>query len=456
MRKSILFMVLMYITIILITGGIGACSKYIPAKGELDKSFGKVGIVVHHNAAGGNSDDVGKSIYVDNNGRIYVTGYSYNGRDGDMVLCRYNSDGSLDKTFGNKGIVVAHNAAGGNSEDVGKSIYVDNKGRIYVTGFSVNSNRDGDMVIWRYNTDGSLDKTFGNKGIVVAHNAAGGNRNDVGESIYVDSNGKIYVTGYSRNSNRDGDMVLCRYNSDGSLDKTFGNKGIVVAHNAAGGNSLDGGNSVYVDSNGKIYVTGFSVNSNRDGDMVIWRYNTDGSLDKTFGNKGIVVAHNAAGGNDWDEGNSIYVDSNGKIYVTGFSLNRSRNYDMVIWRYNSDGSIDKTFGDAGVIVDHDATGGKGNDVGNSIYVDSNGRIYVTGFSINRNGNRDMVIWRYNSNGTLDNSFGNGGIVVHHNAAGGKGNDVGNSIYVDSNGKVYVTGYSVSRNGDKDMVIWKYK
>jgi uncharacterized delta-60 repeat protein len=128
-------------------------------------------------------------------------------------------------------------------------------------------------------------------------------------------------------------MVIWRYNSDGSLDNTFGNNGIVVHHNAAGGNSHDVGYSIYVDNNGKIYVTGYSVNSSDNLDMVIWRYNSDGSLDNTFGNNGIVVHHNAAGGNSDDGGNSIYVDSNGKIYVTGYSENRNDNYDMVIWKY---------------------------------------------------------------------------------------------------------------------------
>jgi uncharacterized delta-60 repeat protein len=121
----------------------------------------------------------------------------------------------------------------------------------------------------------------------------------------------------------------------GVLDTTFDGDGIVVHNNAAGGNSYDGGDSIYVDSNGKIYVTGYSINSsgNQDNeDMVIWRYNSDGSLDKTFGNGGIVVHNNAAGGNDYDYGYSIYVDGNGKIYVTGSSYN-GKNADMVIWKY---------------------------------------------------------------------------------------------------------------------------
>jgi uncharacterized delta-60 repeat protein len=117
----------------------------------------------------------------------------------------------------------------------------------------------------------------------------------------------------------------------GVLDTTFDGDGIVVHNNAAGGNSYDGGDSIYVDSNGKIYVTGRSWNGSNYY-MVIWRYNSDGTLDTTFDSDGIVVHNNAAGGNSYDEGNSIYVDNTGKIYVTGCSYNRSNSY-MVIWKY---------------------------------------------------------------------------------------------------------------------------
>jgi uncharacterized delta-60 repeat protein len=169
-----------------------------------------------------------------------------------------------------------------------------------------------------------------------------------------------------------------------------------------------------------------------------------GVLDSSFGNGGIVVYNN---NNSYDEGESIYVDSSGKIYVTGFS-----GQSMVIWRYNVDGVLDKTFGNAGIVVFDKSSW----SIGKSIYVDKNGKIYVTGISYNSNGNSDMIIWRYNGDGTLDETFGNGGIVVHNGAAGDNDADCGNSIYVDSNGKVYVTGISFSKNGGAGMVIWKYK
>jgi uncharacterized delta-60 repeat protein len=357
MRKWILWIIVVSIMISVITGcsifggssgsifggigtggGTGGGSGYSSAIGELDTSFNPngqtPGIVVHNNTTGTNSEEIGKSIYVDNTGNIYVTGYSNHGGNPDMVIWKYNSSGSLDSSFNSTGttpgIVVHHNAAGGFAMDYGNSIYVDSNGNIYVTGHSWNGS-NFDMVIWGCNSSGSID------GIVVHNNAAGGNVHDYGNSVYVDNTGNIYVTGSSMNRNSNYDMVIWKYNSIGTLDSSFGNNGIVVHDNAAGGDYEDAGGSIYVDNNGKIYVTGSSTNSNGNKDMVIWRYNRDGSLDTSFNSSGstpgIVVHHSEAGGISSDGGYSMYVDSTGKIYVTGYSYNYLRNADMVIWKY---------------------------------------------------------------------------------------------------------------------------
>jgi uncharacterized delta-60 repeat protein len=479
MRKWILWIVVAYIMILMLTRNISFGDGYYRlAIGELDTEFNRgstPGIVVHHNAAGGNYEDAGLSIYVDNNGKIYVTGYSFNGRNKDMVIWRYNSDGTLDTTFNGTGIVVHDNAAGKNKvprvadenrpktnkksiieeglslgkkfekslptkpldptmlepisgDDVGKSIYVDSSGKIYVTGYSWNS-RGGntEMVFWRYNRDGSLDKTFDGDGIVV-YDIYAYAVEDVGNSIYVDSEGKIYVTGYSYNG-RNKDMTIWKYNSDGSLDTSFDGRGRVVSDVRYD----DEGKSIYVDSRGNIYVTGYIWSDSGREDMAIWKYNRNGTLDTTFGG-GFVVHNSVASVNSSDIGNSIYVDSRGKIYVTGHSVKVEgpvgygviRDSDMVIWRFNSDGRIDRAFGGGlGYVVHHNAAGGNGNDVGGSIYVDERGdKIYVIGYSgappisPRSYGNFDMVIWRYNTNGVLDRTFGEGlGFVVHHGAAG---------------------------------------
>ena len=203
-----------------------------------------------------------------------------------------------------------------------------------MTGYSVNASGNKDMVIWRYNSDGMPDTSFNTDGIVVHHAAAGGNGDDVGLSLALDANGRTLVTGYSVNASGNKDMVIWRYNSDGMPDTSFDTDGIVVHDSAAGGNGDDEGISLALDADGKILVTGYSVNASGKRDMVIWRYNPDGSLDSNFDTDGIVVHDSAAGGNDHDEGRSMTVDFDGKILVTGYSLNVSSNKDMTIWRYN--------------------------------------------------------------------------------------------------------------------------
>jgi len=417
--------------------------------GALDASFDTDGIVTHNSAAGGNAHDFGNSVAVDSSGRIVVTGYSRGATSyDDMAIWRYNSDGTLDTTFDTDGIVTHHNAAGGGSSDYGYSIAVDSSGRIIVAGYSY-SGSSADMVIWRYNANGTLDSSFDSDGIVTHHNAVGGN-DDMGYSLALDSSGRIIVAGKSHNGSND-DMAIWRYNSDGTLDTTFDTDGIVTHNSAAGGNGDDMGYSLALDSSGKILVTGYSYNATNT-DMAIWRYNSDATLDTTFGTGGFVTHNSAAGGNWHDKGNSIAVDSSDRIVVTGYSRGGS-NYDMAIWRYSSDGTLDSSFDTDGIVTHNSAAGGNGDDHGNSVALDSSGRIVVIGRSSNGS-NDDMTIWRYSSDGTLDTTFDTDGIVTHNSTAGGNSNDEGYSITTDSTGKIVVAGYSYSPL-NVDMAIWRY-
>ncbi|MFC1671278.1 delta-60 repeat domain-containing protein [Spirochaetota bacterium] len=356
--------------------------------------------------------------------------------------------GELDITFGGNGIVVDDNSAGGGGDDYGNSIFVDTNDNVYVTGYSRNSSNNYDMTIWKYKSDGTPDTSFGNNGIAVDDNVYGGGFLNMGFSIYVDENSTVYVAGATRNGSGTNDMALWKYKSDGTPDTSFGTNGYVADNNAAGGDSHDEGYSITLDSNGSIYVAGMSFGVTYD--MVIWKYTNNGIPDSSFGTNGIVVDDNAAGGSGLDEAWSIAVDASGGVYLTGSSQSSS-NYDMVIWKYTNNGIRDNSFGTNGIVVDDNAAGGGSHDNGYSIFLDTDGKIFVTGKSINSDGYEDMVIWKYNNNGTLDTSFGTNGIAV---ATGGDYNDAGKSIFVDPVGKVYVSGYSMN-GADDDMAIWRY-
>jgi uncharacterized delta-60 repeat protein len=434
--------------------------------GTLDPTFGDIlsgttrkGFAVSNGAAGGNFYDRGYSITLDSTGRILATGYSYSSTGGyDMVIWRYTDAGQLDTSFGNgTGFVVHNGAAGEISQDLGYSITLDPTGRILVTGYSYNGPRDF-MVIWRYTDTGQLDTSFGNgTGFVVHNGAAGENGGDSGQSVALDPTGRILVAGFSHNNAGNPDMVIWRYTDTGQLDTSFGyGTGFVVHNGAAGGDHDDRGQSIVLDSTGRILVTGYSYRSEGNFDMTIWRYTDTGQLDTSFGNgAGFVVHNGAAEGNYDDFGYSTSLDPTGRILVTGESDNGAGNRDMVIWRYTDTGQLDTSFGNGGIVVHNGAAGGNGNDSGYSITFDPTGRILVTGESDNGAGYYDMVIWRYLDTGQLDTSFGNGGIVVHNGAAGGNGNDSGYSITFDPTGRILVTGESDNGAGNPDMVIWRY-
>jgi uncharacterized delta-60 repeat protein len=399
--------------------------------GILDSSFGSGGVAIYNGLRNSN----GNSITLDSAGNSYVTGSGPNTNPAitraSMCIWKYDSAGVLDNSFSGDGIVTYDNPIGTNGAAFGYGIALDSTGNIYVTGDSVNININTPsltsyyMALWKYKPDGTRDTTFGTNGVVLNIGTVSG-RKDGGYAIALDSTGNIYVTGDS-----DGSMVVWKYDSNGAPDAAFGTAGIVV-HNVASGRGIT------LDNADNIYVTGGSA----DG-MIIWKYDSGGTLDPFFGTAGIVVHNNARGG----AGKDIALDNAGNIYVSGYNIQTAIfNYDMVVWKYKSDGTLDLSFATAGFVTYDNG----GHDQGDGIVLDNAANIYVTGFS--RNTTDDMVILKYDSGGALDGSFGTGGVVVYDGGGTAPGGgDYGRSIVLDSANGIYVAGGS-----SYDLAIWKYK
>ncbi len=424
-----------------------------PKSGSLDTSFGTNGYIIHDNAASGAGDDSGRKITIDNDGNLVVVGESENKSNDDMVVWRYNPEGTIDTTFGNNGVVVKDNVAGGNGDDRAYSIIINDDGKLNITGFSYGSSYS-DMMVLRYNPDGTIDTDFGVNGVVVSNNAAGGNDEDYGYAIALDTANNILIGGHSIGSGTDEDMVIWRYDSNGALDTTFDTDGIVVYNGTA--NMDDMAYDIIIDDKRRILTcgrieTGTSTNPL---DMAVWRYNDDGTIDTNFGDNGVVV-YNAADGDGSLEagfGWACTIDTNDNILVTGFIENADHDYVMAVWRYTDSGTLDTGFGDNGIVLSDGAAG-------TAITLDENGKILVTGAVVNENNfdsNLDlddkpsMTVWRYNSDGTPDNTFGTNGIASFD---GGETGSYGTSIVTDSNGGIFVTG-GYHNGTNEDMKIWK--
>ena len=403
-------------------------------------TFGILGDgIVTTDISGLSSSDAGTSTTVQPDGKILVGGYSYTGASYDFALTRYNSDGSLDTTFGGGDGIVTTPMGSGN--DLARSITLQTDGKILVGGSSYNGAND-DFALTRYNSDGSLDTTFGGgDGFVTTPVGIG---IDQGESIALQADGKILIGGTSYAA--DTKVALIRYNIDGSLDTTFGGGDGIVATSV--GTLFDNANSITLQADGKILVAGGSWSGSTD-DFGITRYNIDGTLDTTFGG-GDGKVTTAVGAGD-EQIYSITVQADGKILAAGYSSNGT-SYDFALTRYDSNGTLDNTFGGGDGKVTTSL--GANTDEARSIAVLADGKILVGGNSADSNGDYAFALTRYNSNGDLDTTFGadNNGIVITDVATG---YDEAGGLTLQADGKILLAGYARGPALDYDFALVRY-
>jgi uncharacterized delta-60 repeat protein len=229
---------------------------------------------------------------------------------------RFLPDGSLDSSFDADGIVTADL---GSAYGVASAVAVQPDGRIIAAGYW-----ELDAFVLRYNDDGSLDPSFGEDGVAIL------TLGDLVQwrSAVLQPDGKIVLAGHTfvTGSNwEDCDLAIARYNMDGSLDPGFGTSGIVTASLWDGG---CGPVSTALQADGKIVIATENM-----GDFALLRYNTDGTLDDTFGLGGMVITA-ATGGKDSARGVTIAPD--GKIIAAGtseYSTQNTSGYRMVVARY---------------------------------------------------------------------------------------------------------------------------
>lgn len=247
-------------------------------------------------------------------------GISFNGTDDDFAIARYNSNGVLDNTFGVGGKVITDI---GSDNDGGSSVVIQSDGKIVLGGVS-SASSNMNFALLRYNINGTLDSSFGTSGKTITDFAGG---NDYGASVALQNDDKIILAGHTNNSTLH-DFAIARYNSNGVLDITFGIGGKI---NTDIGGSNDLGQSTAIQSDGKIVLAGWCITGTYDA-FGLARYNTNGTLDNTFGTSGKVLTYIGLYG---ALGFSVATQSDGKIVVGGFATTNGIDNDFTLARYNS-------------------------------------------------------------------------------------------------------------------------
>ncbi len=346
------------------------------------------------------------------NGDFVLVGESFtNGLAGNTAIARYLPDGTLDPSFGGTGTVVTPLLDGFN---FGNKVVVQPNGQIVVVGAGNPGNQfpTDAVFVARYNSDGTLDGSFGNKGVAVNTSFY-----STDPAVLLQDDGGIVIAAAN---------TLARYLPNGTLDPAFGTGGMVTL-------SLGGTNeharALVLQPDGKIVVAGYQFLSG-EAEPFVARFLTNGSLDVSFNGVGSVSLPTLTGN---QFGNAVAVQPDGKIVFGG---------SFGIWRFNANGTTDTTWGGTGLV----ATGSLSSPVVPilSVTVEPDGKVLAAG-QVNNGTNHDFVFLNYNATGGINNlttkDFG--------------GDDYADGLALASNAQVVVAGYTGPKNGAVDnFAIWQ--
>ncbi|MES2649841.1 MAG: T9SS type A sorting domain-containing protein [Bacteroidota bacterium] len=357
-------------------------SKRLP-NGMPDLAFGKSGFSV-------TASLVPTAAALQPDGKIVVGGSS----DGfsNFMLARYNTNGTLDPTFGNGGIVISDITP---STDFLLSMAITTTGSIITAG-----NTNGQFTLVAFTANGTLDDAFGNNAIVrTDFNGMGSSINE----ITLQEDGKIVAAGFV-NGLSNYDFALARYHPDGSPDLSFN----VTGRTSSDFGERDMATAVVVDKNGKIYAGGNSADLSGFQHFRIARYNSDGSPDKTY-NKG-AGSLLASFGDSYNGINSIKLQVDGTLIAAGFTNINPPYNDIALTHIYADGTIDNTFGNNGVLL---ADANRQNDECGFLLIQPDGQILTGGASIafSQTVNHWFTCFRFNQQGIPDVNFGKNGILL---------------------------------------------
>ncbi len=420
---------------------VGSISLLFPQNGYtqpgyLDLTFNGTGMISSVNPAGCNTTTVQQDKKV-------ITA----GLFGNPLMERYNEDGSLDESFGVMGhLVLQYGQVLGDPKAIAETT---NHRILFASWYLPVSPENFDIILMALKPDGSLDSTFGNgitkNGVATLDIKS----NDRTNAMVIQPDGKILVSGETSNN----DAVsywpfVARFNPDGTLDSSFGENGVALY-------TFDKAilaPALAINNDGKIFVGGTYGLFNATPLYYVLCFQPDGQIDNNFGENGLATYRFGPdkGEVDWaNELKAIAVQPDGKIIGGGQQGDYNDFiYDMGLVRFNTDGSLDETYGDSGAVT----MSYPGHfSVINTLLMQPDGKL-IAGATAQDNvvGTDPMLLLRFLDDGTLDPSFAVNGMQVTTN---GNYSIACKAGFLEEDGKIIIGGYSNQRlltarfNGD---------
>ena len=346
-------------------------------------------------------------------GKIVVVGTTDNFQIASQVfgVVRFLPNGSLDTTFGNQGTAMT---AFTNFINTPNAVAIQPDGKIIVAGEMQTS--DGSInrfAIARFNPNGSLDSTFGSGGKVTTEffSVTSGGVREAADVILLQPDNKIIVAGVAIPGARiPAKSALVRLNPNGTFDPAFGTGGKVAV------NAIGMITALALLSNGQILAL-----NNVGG---IAQFDSQGNLAPAVTSGTIAATANNA---------LSAFQSNGRYLIAGGARGATlKDIDITAISFNPTGSIDHTFNSP--VFDFGQEAPTAHDVAQVIAIQPDGKLVIGGLSF-VNSVAVFGLARLNTNGSLDSTFGNGGVLTTRF----EGSDQVTSVIIQPDGKILAIG-----------------
>ncbi len=400
--------------------------------GALDAGFGNNGYAAFNSAA---FIDVGRAIVQQPDGRLLATGYYRNYPEAPRYLAvRFTASGQRDLSFGNGGMAEMDIIG----EASGLALQAD--GKIVIAGSHTFTNPSNFTAV-RLLPDGTPDPSFGVNGVAtIGLNVSAASC----RAMALQSDGKIVLAGHIENGG-DTDVFLLRLNTDGALDASFGNGGRVQI-------PLMPYNQIFamqIQPDGKILLGG-SAGVPDVSDWLLLRLLPDGTPDPSFGQSGVVIT-SMSGSFAPEYLNGLSLQPDGKIVAAGAFFDEFEyTLRVALARYLPDGALDMSFGQGGKVLP--AIPGFGSQL-NGVAMQPDGKILAAGFTNPDFEDANLLLLRFQPDGSFDNGFGNGGIVESGMPAEA---EYGSALILQSDNKITVAGSIFDTEGEEQVLLARFE
>jgi uncharacterized delta-60 repeat protein len=322
------------------------------------------------------------------------------------ALRRYDFDANADLSYGNSGI-----ASIGPIGATISALAFQPDGKVVVAGQQPLTS-GYDIGVGRLTAGGLPDTSFSGDGWATISTAAG-TASELAAGVAIQSDGDIVVAGASSWTS----AVVASFKSTGAVDSGKGGFGQSLLGRATGYavNKLgaviarfDGGVAIQPDN--KIVAAGYVSTDGLNQKLLLARFTSSGRLDTTFNGKGYTTLTSPVGFSN-SQALGVKLQADGKIVVAGNAEGMDGAGDVFVARYKTNGTLDTTFAGLGYTrFDIDGASTVTNEAAFDLEIQTDGKIVVAGreFLQSDTATQNILVARFNPNGTPDTSFGNGG------------------------------------------------